>query len=195
MLWNRAVLVALVAWSAWVVGGCRPAGPTGGRGSGLMLTPAITPLVVPTRVTAVSAASTATGLPGATGTPTAGGGGGAMGAPPNAVVGSLGATAVVRVGQSLWVAEGGVQVEVLDVLDSRCPPGVKCVRAGEVKAQVRVSEGGRELGTVTLASAPKDAQSKAVGGYTVTLVEVQPPKTQQETPKGEYVLTVSVVKG
>lgn len=118
-----------------------------------------------------------------------------MGAPPNAVVGSLGATAVVRVGQSLWVAEGGVQVEVLDVLDSRCPPGVKCVRAGEVKAQVRVSEEGRELGTVTLASAPKDAQSKAVGGYTVTLVEVQPPKTQQETPKGEYVLTVSVVKG
>lgn len=130
-----------------------------------------------------------------TATHEAGGGGGATGMPANAVAASLGATASVRVGQSLWVADGGVQVEVLDVLDSRCPQGVTCARAGEAKVTVSVSEGGRALGTVTLASAPKDAQSKSVGGYTVTLVGVQPPKTQQETPKGDYVLTIRVVKG
>ena len=118
-----------------------------------------------------------------------------MGAAANAVAASLGTATGLRVGQSLWLAEAGVQVDLLDVLDSRCPPGVNCVRAGEVKVTVRVSESERELGTVTLASAPKDAQSKSVGGYTVTLVDVQPPKTLQETPKGDYVLTVRVVRG
>lgn len=174
MRWNWAVVVMGLTLVAALLAGCgSAAGPASAPPAGPVSAPPVAP----------------------TGTTSAGGEGGVLGAPGNAVVTGLGATAALRVGQSLWVAEVGVQVEALDVLDSRCPQGVTCARAGEVKAQLRVSEGGRELGTVTLASAPKDAQSKSVGGYTVTLVDVQPPKTLQETPKGEYVLTVRISRG
>ena len=77
----------------------------------------------------------------------------------------------------------GVAVRPLEVLeDSRCPTLVQCVWAGRVRIRAEISGGGtREL---TL------GEPAAVGGGTLTLVDVRPGKRQaQEIARRDYQFT------
>lgn len=86
-----------------------------------------------------------------------------------------------RLGQTVTI--GGPRVTPLAVLeDSRCPQGVQCVWAGQVRITARISTGGasslREL------TSGKPIQ---VADGTLTLADVQPPKRKDATNKpGDY---------
>ena len=98
-------------------------------------------------------------------------------------------------GEQATVEGEGVVVQFASVVeDSRCPVGVQCVRAGRAVVAVRVGRPGQPGEEVTLATDPKDATAKAVNGYIVTLVSVQPAKTVPGPAPSEYVITLLVTK-
>ncbi|MDE2596329.1 MAG: hypothetical protein KGL44_05555 [Sphingomonadales bacterium] len=80
-----------------------------------------------------------------------------------------------EIGETVIV--GGPKVTPLKLLeDSRCPQGVQCVWAGQVRIEVRVDLGSRsETRELTL------GKGEQVADGTLTLVEVMPEKRKDTT--------------
>lgn len=75
------------------------------------------------------------------------------------------------------IKDTGLEVELLDINDSRCPEGVQCVRAGEAVVKIEVKGINGENQTITLAVPDADTDYKSVaevGGFTITLLNVYP---------------------
>ncbi len=69
-----------------------------------------------------------------------------------------------------------LQIKVLEIKDSRCPVGVNCVRAGEIKFKLLLNNKGNTK-EVTLAF-PADSRHKdavAFDGYNIQLVKANQP--------------------
>lgn len=81
---------------------------------------------------------------------------------------------IVRARIDETVAIGGTQVTPVRVIeDSRCPAGVQCISAGQVRIAVRI--GGGEAVELT------QNQGAALAGGSLTLVEVYPPRRKDWT--------------
>lgn len=89
----------------------------------------------------------------------------------------LGRPFQLRVSQTALVETDALALRLVDVPeDSRCPPAVVCVQAGQARALVALSKGGAALGQLelVLGAARQGAESAALGDYTITLVAVGP---------------------
>lgn len=86
-----------------------------------------------------------------------------------------------RIGQTVTV--GGPRVTPLALLeDSRCPQGVQCVWAGQVRINARVATGSSSSVREMTSGKPV-----AVADGTLTLIDVQPAKRNESTiAPGDY---------
>jgi hypothetical protein len=113
----------------------------------------------------------------------------------NTATGRLGQNITLKTGEVALIQGEGVMLELVGVTeDSRCPQGVTCVWAGRVVATVRLGQSGAQGEDISLSTQTKEAATKAVNGYTVTLIDVKPVKTTQAIASSEYRLTFVVNK-
>lgn len=157
-LWFAVVLAALTI----VVGACAPVG-------GVKLTPApgTNSTAVANNTAAPTVAANSTPVPTAAG--------------PGQVEARLGEPVTLHVGQTALVADSPDQFGITFrrvKQDSRCPQGVVCIWAGEVRVEITFQESGvLHPPILELTTTPGDAQHRiTVENYQVELVEVQPPR-------------------
>jgi hypothetical protein len=106
---------------------------------------------------------------------------------------------VLRVGQEATVAEQKLNVKFVSVLeDSRCPKGVNCIWAGNVRVQLQVSKARSKPAKVELSLNPRDApdgEASNYGDYKLKLVSVEPyPVEGQQLRASDYTVTLSISK-
>jgi len=97
----------------------------------------------------------------------------------------------LRVGARTQVEGTDVEVRFEGVLnDSRCPPDVKCISAGDATVALRLTGGGRDATTYELHT-PRGAKEAEHGSYVVSLVALGPPAASNRQASAEdYVATV-----
>jgi hypothetical protein len=97
----------------------------------------------------------------------------------------------IRVGESKPVEGTDVEVRFEGVRnDSRCPPDVQCISAGDATVAVRLSGGGKDAATYELHT-PRGQKEAEHGSYVLSLVALGPPTSaSRPTPAEEYVATV-----
>jgi hypothetical protein len=79
--------------------------------------------------------------------------------------------------------------------DSRCPSDVTCVWEGEVKAQISLEKGQKNLGTHVIPSKINDLDTQIFENYYIRIVEIQPyPTSSTPIKPSEYQLTFLVSK-
>ena len=103
----------------------------------------------------------------------------------------------LSVGQSASVEGEDLRVEFLEVVaDSRCPKGVTCIWAGEVKCLVEVVASGSsqrvELTEPGLGSGPT---RQAVKGYELSFAVDPYPEAGKQISRDDYRLRLTVRKG
>ena len=106
---------------------------------------------------------------------------------------------VLRVGQEVLVAEQKLSVKFVSVPeDSRCPKGVNCIWAGNVRVQLQVTKAKSKPVKVELSLNPRDfpdGEAADCGDYKIKLVKVDPyPVADQQLKAGDYTATLSVSK-
>ncbi|HEV7904041.1 MAG TPA: hypothetical protein VGO96_09380 [Pyrinomonadaceae bacterium] len=106
---------------------------------------------------------------------------------------------VLRVGQEVLVAEQGLSVKFVSVPeDSRCPTGVNCIWAGNVRVQLQVTKAKSKPVKVELSLNPRDfpdGEAADCGNYKIKLVKVDPyPVADQQLKPGDYAATLSITK-
>lgn len=95
------------------------------------------------------------------------------------------------------VSHDGLKLGWLEISDSRCPTGVNCVWAGEVKVTLEVTntlaEGGEPVEVRLTLQARQGPATASVFGYELELLNVDPyPKDQVTTARGHYVAVIKV---
>lgn len=106
---------------------------------------------------------------------------------------------VVRVGQEVSVADQKLIVKFVSVPeDSRCPKGVNCIWAGNVRVLLHVTKAKSKPVKVELNLNPRDFPDGEAGGYgdyKIKLVKVDPyPVADQQIKAGDYTATLSISK-
>lgn len=74
--------------------------------------------------------------------------------------------------------------------DSRCPTGVQCIWAGEVKVEIRLQQGDKTE-TQTLST---NGPTLSFEGSTISITDVSPVKSQEAVTPDMYVVTFQVTK-
>jgi hypothetical protein len=102
----------------------------------------------------------------------------------------------LRVGETLRM--GGTNASLTFVRverDSRCPKGVRCVRAGEAVAAFSLREDDGVVSTLTFEVPPGGGASQSFHGYRVQVVGLDPQaETDVEIAPSDYVATVGIQK-
>jgi hypothetical protein len=76
--------------------------------------------------------------------------------------------------------------------DSRCPPDVKCISAGDATVVLRLTGGGKDAATYELHT-PRGRKEAEHGAYVVNLVGLGPPPSSGRQASAEdYVATLHV---
>jgi hypothetical protein len=106
---------------------------------------------------------------------------------------------VVRVGQEVLVADQKLSVKFVSVPeDSRCPRGVNCIWAGNVRVALQVTKGKNKPVKVELNLNPRDfpgGEAGDWGDYKIKLVSVEPyPVADKPIKAGDYTATLSISK-
>ncbi len=87
----------------------------------------------------------------------------------------------LRVGESSPVAGTDLEVHFEGVpSDSRCPPDVQCISAGDATVALRVTGGGKAATTYQLHT-PRGQKEAEHGSYVVSLVALGPPESYVAT--------------
>jgi hypothetical protein len=99
----------------------------------------------------------------------------------------------LRVGAAARVEGSDVEVVFEGVpKDSRCPPGVQCITAGDATVVLRVTGGGKDATTYELHT-PRGPSEVEHGPFEVSLVRLGfPPASGQKAPADGYVVTLRV---
>lgn len=84
---------------------------------------------------------------------------------------SPGSTAVLQPGEALALPGGARLRYVERVSDSRCPPGVQCIRAGEAQVRFELDTGMGEPDTRVLTLPGRSTET--LGGWHVELLELE----------------------
>jgi hypothetical protein len=106
---------------------------------------------------------------------------------------------VLRVGQEVLVAGQKLTIKFASVTeDSRCPRGVTCIWAGNVRVLLHVTEGKSKPMKLELNLNPRDfpdGEAADCSGYQIKLVSVNPyPVKDQQLKASDYAVTLSVSK-
>ena len=104
-------------------------------------------------------------------------------------------TLVVRVGEHKMTARGKITVKFVEVLeDSRCPPDVNCIWAGNAKLKITLAKGKKAAKTFELNSTLKPDMI-LFEGYEIRFVDFVPrPGEQVKRRAFEPTATLSVSK-
>jgi hypothetical protein len=102
----------------------------------------------------------------------------------------------LRQGQSLDDMQSGSVLTFVEIVtDSRCPADAICVTSGFVQVRLLIEQGGQTrdvvltLGDMTAA----DTDTVEVGGFTITLVDVQPyPLASNPVDYADYTITLDL---
>lgn len=99
----------------------------------------------------------------------------------------------IRVGQTVSLRDFGIRVRLVSVTeDSRCPEGVQCVWAGNVRLALRLSSWAGASRRVSLNTATEPTQVN-FRGRTLRVLEVRPPKREgRNIPQRRYRVTLEV---
>lgn len=99
----------------------------------------------------------------------------------------------LKTGQERSIKSAGVRVKLLEVSeDSRCPQGVDCIWAGNVRVIVRISGDGRSPRRETLNSAT-DPRAVQIKRQYLSISKVMPPKiVDREIKPQDYVITLTL---
>jgi uncharacterized Zn finger protein len=106
---------------------------------------------------------------------------------------------VLRVGQEALIADQKLTVKFVSVTeDSRCPKGVNCIWAGNVRVKLQVTKAKSKPFKVELSLNPRDfpdGESSDYGNYRIKLSGVDPyPVKDQQLTARDYTVTLSVAK-
>ena len=101
----------------------------------------------------------------------------------------------IKPGQVVALKGGDARVKLVRITeDSRCPQGVQCIWAGNVRAVLLLSAArsrGEEV-TLNTARQPREIEGR---GYVFRITKVLPPKISgKKIGPGDYVLTLEVSK-
>jgi len=119
----------------------------------------------------------------------------AAGAPSARATSARRAKHELRFDQTL--SPGELEIDWLDVGDSRCAEGVTCVWEGQVTIAIGVRQGSGDLGRfeLTLHPGDEDQARVAAGDYLIRLLGVEPyPRADVETRRSEYVAILTVAR-
>ena len=89
-------------------------------------------------------------------------------------------------------SESKLTVKFISLIeDSRCPIGVNCVRAGNARIKIEISNGrGKEIFEINTTMGPKGA---SFGGYAINLIELTPvPKYNVKINQKSYQATFTI---
>ena len=106
---------------------------------------------------------------------------------------------VLRIGQEVLTADGKLSVKFMSVPeDSRCPTGVNCIWAGNVRVLLQATQAKSKPVKVELNTNPRDTpagEEADCGNYRIKLVSVDPyPVQDQQLSAGDYRVTLVVSK-
>jgi hypothetical protein len=77
--------------------------------------------------------------------------------------------------------------------DSRCPKGVRCIRAGEAVVVLELREGADETSTLTLDVPPGGGASQSLRGYRIEIVSLDPQaEADVEIAPRDYTATIGI---
>lgn len=110
---------------------------------------------------------------------------------------NLNETASLAVGKTSKLSGDDLKIQFVAVTqDSRCPEGVNCIVAGEVKVSLKVNTGGADHDiNMTKEGKQKGGVSATVGDFSIEMIEVDPyPKDGVKVEKDSYVLSFKVIK-
>ena len=101
--------------------------------------------------------------------------------------------------QPLTLAGEALTVEVVEIHDSRCPPGARCVWAGQATVSLKVSPKGQPEVTLLLGTSAPPAMNlpsdASFGAYQFSLISLEPRPSTAEAIKPEtYEIQVSILK-
>lgn len=100
----------------------------------------------------------------------------------------------IRAGESVGIEGTGIEVRFEDVLqDSRCPPAVECIRAGEAVVELSVAADGGEAHRLELEVPPGGGAEGSYEGHRIRIVSLEPPASAtRRLERKDYVLELVV---
>jgi hypothetical protein len=96
------------------------------------------------------------------------------------------------IGQTREIAQEAIRVQLLDIVDSRCPAAAICVSAGHAEAVLSVKVGSREPQTITVAGLGDLDRPVDLHGYRFTIDKLDPYPVNDPLPKDQYRATITV---
>lgn len=100
----------------------------------------------------------------------------------------------LRVGDSVQIDGASSALTFKTVQrDSRCPKGVRCIRAGEAVVVLELRGASRETSTITVDVPPGGAASQSLHGYRIEIVSLDPQaEADVEIAPHDYTATVAI---
>ena len=103
-------------------------------------------------------------------------------------------TARLRVGDMVQIDGSDATLTFKAVTrDSRCPKGVRCIRAGEAVVVLELRGGSGETSTLTFDIPPGGGASQSLRGYRIEIVSLDPQaEVDVEIAPGDYTTTLAI---
>lgn len=106
-------------------------------------------------------------------------------------------TIVVAIGRNGRTVNRAISIQLLDVKDSRCPRGARCIWAGHATALLLVTTAGSRPESVTVGTvAPPERKlptDTVVGGHRLHLIALTPgPVAERRVAKSRYRATIEI---
>ena len=103
-------------------------------------------------------------------------------------------TARLRVGDVVQI-DGSIAALTFKAVtrDSRCPKGVRCIRAGEAVVVLELREGADEISTLTFDVPPGGGASQSLRGYRIEILSLDPQaEADVEIAPRDYIATIGI---
>ena len=103
-------------------------------------------------------------------------------------------TARLRVGDVVQI-DGSIAALTFKAVtrDSRCPKGVRCIRAGEAVVVLELREGADDTSTLTFDVPPDGGASQSVRGYRIEILSLDPQaEADVEIAPRDYIATIGI---
>ncbi len=100
----------------------------------------------------------------------------------------------IGIGDTAYLPNG-IELTILNIVDSRCPSDVICIWQGETKISFNVIKDLQDLGNFILTSktGQKDPAIESLDGYSIKLVQVEPyPYSDEKILLSDYKVTLVV---
>lgn len=103
----------------------------------------------------------------------------------------------LRFGQTASIEGEEIVIRFVDVTeDSRCPVNVTCVWEGQVTIALNISMNGKKPASYNLTgrAGHEELASAVIDRYSMSLLKVEPPKTEDKIELADYIITLVLSK-